>query len=122
MLTIYAPLHNPKSKAFEVFKGIEKSWPEKILIKDNSKESEPEPNSMFWGFVSNNLEMIQKLESRKHNYWFTDTPYFGRFDNKNLLKTIIIGEFVKIKSMLSLFQIVNQIDLTNLKLISKHLI
>lgn len=86
MLTIYAPLHNPKSKAFEVFKGIQKSWPEKTLIKDNSKESEPEPNSMFWGFVSNNLEMIQKLESRKHNYWFTDTPYFGRFDNNNLLK------------------------------------
>lgn len=83
MLTIYSP-PNKKSKAWEVFNGVKTSWPDKVQIKDNSLENEPLPNSMFWGFVNNNLEMVKKLEAKKQNFWFTDTPYFGRFDNKNL--------------------------------------
>jgi hypothetical protein len=39
---------------------------------------------MFWGFVNNNLLLVKKLEARKQQFWFTDTPYFGRFDNNNL--------------------------------------
>lgn len=84
MLTIYAPCNNRNSKAWEVFNGVQKSWPEQVEIMDNQKEHEPRPNSMFWGFVGNNLEMVKKLEARKHSYWFADTPYFGRFDNNNL--------------------------------------
>jgi hypothetical protein len=84
MLTIYAPFNNPKSKAWEVFNGVAKSWPEQIARLDNAVETDPASNSMFWGFVNNNMEMIQKLEARNHNFWFTDTPYFGRFDNSNL--------------------------------------
>ena len=48
MLTIYAPFNNKNSKAWEVFNGVEKSWPEQVVIKDNSTENEPEPNSMYW--------------------------------------------------------------------------
>ena len=84
MLTIYSPFKNPSSKAWEVIRGVEKSWPDQITMLDNSKEIEPADNSMFWGFVGNNREMVQKLDARNHNYWFTDTPYFGRFDNNNL--------------------------------------
>jgi len=84
MLTIYAPFNNKKSKAWEVFNALDKSWPDTIQKFDNAVENEPLENSMFWGFVGNNLEMVKKLEARKHNYWFTDTPYFGRFDNNNL--------------------------------------
>ena len=84
MLTIYAPLNNKKSKAWEVFNGIKKSWPDQIQILDNASETDPIDNAMFWGFVGNNRQMVRKLESRKHTYWFTDTPYFGRFDNNNL--------------------------------------
>ena len=84
MLTIYAPFNNKNSKAWEVFDGFKKSWPDQVQILNNAVENNPVPNSMFWGFVNNNKEMIRKLESRKHNYWFTDTPYFGRFDNNNL--------------------------------------
>ena len=84
MLTIYAPFSNKGSKAWEVFNGVEKSWPEQIQKRDNAVEKEPVSNSMFWGFVGNNLEMVKKLESRNHTYWFTDTPYFGRFNNNNL--------------------------------------
>jgi hypothetical protein len=84
MLTIYAPFSNEKSKAWEVFTGVEKSWPDQIAKLDNGVETDPVPNSMFWGFVGNNREMVKKLEARNHNYWFTDTPYFGRFDNNNL--------------------------------------
>ena len=84
MLTIYAPFSNPKSKAWEVFNGVEKSWPDQIAKLDNAVESEPVSNSMFWGFVGNNRDMVKKLEARNHNFWFTDTPYFGRFDNTNL--------------------------------------
>lgn len=83
MLTIYSP-SNKTSKAWEVFNGVKVAWPEPVQFKDNSRENEPLPNSMFWGFVGNNLEMVKKLEARKHNFWFTDTPYFGRFDNNNL--------------------------------------
>ena len=83
MLTIYSP-SNTTSKAWEVFNGVKASWPEAVQFKDNSQEKEPLPNSMFWGFVGNNLEMVKKLEARMHNFWFTDTPYFGRFDNNNL--------------------------------------
>ena len=84
MLTIYAPINNLNSKAWEVFNGVKKSWPEKVSIVDNSVEIEPVSNSMFWGFVNNNMALVKKLEARKQPFWFTDTPYFGRFDNKNL--------------------------------------
>ena len=77
-------MSNTKSKAWEVFNGVQKSWPDQITKLDNAVESEPVSNSMFWGFVNNNLEMVKKLEARNHNFWFTDTPYFGRFDNENL--------------------------------------
>ena len=84
MLTIYAPYNNKKSKAWEVFNGIEHSWPEQVKILDNGVTAEPLANSMYWGFVNNNMQMIKQLEKRKHPFWFTDTPYFGRFDNNNL--------------------------------------
>lgn len=84
MLTIYAPYNNKKSKAWEVFDGVQKTWPDQVKIFDNTKHNEPVENSMFWGFVNNNLQMVKKCEARKYNFWFADTPYFGRFDNNNL--------------------------------------
>ena len=86
MLTIYAPFNNKNSKAYEVFNGVQKSWPDQTKMLDNQTEIEPVANSMFWGFVGNNKSMVKKLEERKHQFWFTDTPYFGRFDNNNLKK------------------------------------
>ena len=86
MLTIYAPTSNLKSKAWEVFSGVLKSWSEETNCLDNSKATTALANSMFLGFVGNNLSMIHKLEANKQDYWFTDTPYFGRFDNNNLKK------------------------------------
>ena len=83
MLTIYAPFNNKNSKAYEVFNGVQKSWPDQTKMLDNQTEIEPVANSMFWGFVGNNRSMVQKLEARKHQFWFTDTPYFGSFDNNN---------------------------------------
>ena len=83
MLTIYAPFSNPNSKAWEVFNGVEKSWPEQVKVLD-STAIDALPNSMFWGFVNNNMALVKVLEARKQTYWFTDTPYFGRFDNNNL--------------------------------------
>ena len=70
MLTIYAPFNNKKSKAWEVFDGVQKSWPDTVNTLDNSVENEPVTNSMFWGFVNNNLDMIKKLEARKHQFWY----------------------------------------------------
>ena len=84
MLTIYAPQDNSKSKCWEVFRGIEKTWPDKVQIRDNSVNALPDANSMFWGFVNRNLDLIKKLQYDNKDYWFTDTPYLGRFDNKNL--------------------------------------
>ena len=84
MLTIYAPTNNTNSKAYEVFDGVTKQWPDQVQIKSNATETEPLDNSMFWGFVNNNLGMVKKLMSRGQQWWFTDTPYFGRFDNNNL--------------------------------------
>jgi len=84
MLTIYAPLDNIKSKAWEVFGGIMRTWPESYQTLDNARSIDPKDNAMFWGFVNNNLELVHKIEERKQKYWFTDTPYFGRFDNANL--------------------------------------
>ena len=83
MLTIYAPFNNPNSKAWEVFNGVKKSWPEQVTVLDNTA-IDPLSNSMFWGFVNNNLQLVKKLEALKQTYWFTDTRYFGRFDNNNL--------------------------------------
>jgi len=83
MLTIYAPFNNPDSKAWEVFNGVEKSWPEQVSVLDNTAV-DVLPNSMFWGFVNNNMALVKVLEARKHEFWFTDTPYFGRFDNNYL--------------------------------------
>ena len=68
MLTIYAPFSKPTSKAWEVFNGVKKSWPDQVTELDNAKENDPKPNSMFWGFVGNNREMVKKLEARNHPY------------------------------------------------------
>ncbi len=34
MLTIYAPFNNKNSKAYEVFNGVQKSWPEQTTMFD----------------------------------------------------------------------------------------
>ena len=52
MLTIYAPFNNKNSKAWEVFNGVENSWPDQITKLNNATETEPVDNSMFWGFVA----------------------------------------------------------------------
>ena len=62
MLTIYAPFNNPNSKAWEVFNGVEKSWPDQITKLDNATETDPVSNSMFWGLVNNNGALVKKLE------------------------------------------------------------
>jgi hypothetical protein len=76
MLTIYAPFSNKKSKAWEVFNGVEKSWPDQITKLDNAVETDPLSNSMFWGFVGNNREMVKKLEARNHNNLKPDNHYW----------------------------------------------
>jgi len=86
MLTIYAPTNKPSSKCWRVFNGIKQSWPDKVVVTDNSQEEAVSP-SMFWGFVNNNTKLIHQLELIGEDYYFTDTPYFGRFDNANLTDT-----------------------------------
>jgi len=83
MLTIYAPSDKPDSKCWEVFDGIKKTWPTDVVVK-NSNDTEANSPAMFWGFVNNNINLVQQLDDKKNQYWYTDTPYFGRFDNKNL--------------------------------------
>ena len=61
MLTIYAPFNNKNSKAWEVFNGVKKSWPEQVVVNDNSIATEPLSNSMYWGFVNNNLHLVKKV-------------------------------------------------------------
>ena len=86
MLNIYAPSDKPQSKCWEVFNGVKQTWPEEsIHIKDNSKPYYREnADNMFWGLVNNNTNIIHDIEYYGQNYWFTDTPYFGRFNNNNL--------------------------------------
>jgi hypothetical protein len=83
MLTIYAPLDKPKSKCWEVFDGIKKTWPNGVVVKNNTDTNATSP-AMFWGFVNNNINLVHQLEQQGLDYWYTDTPYFGRFDNNNL--------------------------------------
>jgi len=83
MLTIYAPLGNTKSKCWEVFNGVKQTWPSEVIIKNNTENSADAP-AMFWGLVNNNINLVHQLENQKSEYWYTDTPYFGRFDNDNL--------------------------------------
>ena len=83
MLTIYAPLENTKSKCWEIFNGIKQSWPTEVKIKSNLENTAESP-AMFWGFVNNNINLVHQLEQQGLDYWYTDTPYFGRFDNDNL--------------------------------------
>ena len=83
MLTIYAPSDKPNSKCWKVFDGIKKTWPANVVIRNNNETSVISP-AMFWGFVNNNIDLLQQLDNKKNQYWYTDTPYFGRFDNHNL--------------------------------------
>ena len=87
MITIYAPSNNPTSKCWEVFNGIMKTWPSGTKVVDNSMNYflNNDTESMFWGLVNNNTNLIHQIEDTGQNWWFTDTPYFGRFDNNNLL-------------------------------------
>ena len=86
MLTIYAPSNNPKSKCWEVFNGVQKHWIEDVKFADNGLDyfCNDDTQSMFWGLVNNNTNLIHQIEEAGQNWWFTDTPYFGRFDNTNL--------------------------------------
>ena len=86
MLTIYAPTNKPSSKCWRVFDGIKQSWPTKVVVEDNLKSEALSP-AMFWGFVNKNTQLIHQLELAGQDYYFTDTPYFGRFDNNNLTDT-----------------------------------
>ena len=83
MLTIYAPPDKPKSKCWEVFDGIKKTWPDTVVVKNNTDTDATSP-AMFWGFVNNNINLVHQLEQQQLDYWYTDTPYFGRFNNDNL--------------------------------------
>jgi hypothetical protein len=83
MLIIYAPSNKPDSKCWEIFNGIKTNWPNGVAVKDNNEISAKSP-AMFWGFINNNIKLIHQLESSELDYWYTDTPYFGRFDNNNL--------------------------------------
>ena len=83
MLTIYAPPDKPKSKCWEVFDGIKKTWPNGVVVKNNTDTDVTSP-AMFWGFINNNISLVHQLEQQGLDYWYTDTPYFGRFDNNNL--------------------------------------
>ena len=87
MLTIYAPSNNIKSKCWEVFNGIKQSWPKQVKLADNTLSYflNDDTESMFWGLVNNNTNLIHQIEEAGQNWWFTDTPYFGRFNNNNLL-------------------------------------
>jgi hypothetical protein len=87
MLTIYAPSNNPNSKCWRVFNGVKESWPDEVSFKDNSVFKLPNAPAMFWGFVNNNTQLIRQLEVKGLDYYFTDTPYFGRFNNANLTDT-----------------------------------
>ena len=111
MLTIDALFSNKNSKAYEVFDGVQKSWPDQITKLDNSVETDPLPNSMFWGFVGNNRAMVKKLEARNHKYWFTDTPYLEDLTTTISDQTIIIGAYARTKYMQHFLKIVKQIDL-----------
>tara|TARA_S200002703_G_C3796150_1_gene245792 strand:+ start:1687 stop:2505 length:819 start_codon:yes stop_codon:yes gene_type:complete len=86
MLTIYAPSDKPDSKCWEVFKGVQKTWKEPVKIADNSITYflNDDSQSMFWGLVNNNTNLIHQVDESGQTWWFTDTPYFGRFDNNNL--------------------------------------
>ncbi len=86
MLTIYAPTDKPQSKCWRVFDGIKQSWPEAVTVADNSASEATTP-AMFWGFVNNNTRLIHQLELAQQDYYFTDTPYFGRFNNADLTDT-----------------------------------
>ena len=83
MLTIYAPPDKPKSKCWEVFDGIKKTWSDTVEVKNNTDTDATSP-AMFWGFVNNNINLVHQLEQQQLDYWYTDTPYFGRFNNNNL--------------------------------------
>lgn len=83
MLSIYAPIENQNSKCWSVFNGIQKTWPEPTQIVNNAERTVNSP-AMFWGLVNLNTDIIHQLEKNKQDYFFTDTPYFGRFDNANL--------------------------------------
>lgn len=83
MLTIYGPLENTKSKCWEIFNAVKQSWPAEVTIKSNLENTAESP-AMFWGFINNNINLVHQLEQQDLDYWYTDTPYFGRFDNSNL--------------------------------------
>jgi hypothetical protein len=79
MLTIYAPSDRPQSKCWEVFNGIQKTWPDTpVQIKDNDKPYYREnSDTMFWGLVNNNTNIIRDVE------------YFGLIIGSQTLLTLV---------------------------------
>ena len=75
MLTIYAPYNNQKSKAWEVFNGVKKTWPEQVVMANNEQATAALPNAMFWGFVNTNRALVHKSEEHEHDY--EDASHMG---------------------------------------------
>lgn len=87
MLTIYAPFHHKESKAWRVFDNIKQSWPDDTEIINCRDRDLPKSPSLFWGLANGNLARIKHLEQQSLDYWFSDTPYYGRFQRDNITDT-----------------------------------
>ena len=78
-LYLYCP-PNKQSKAYLVIDNVRKGWPKTVDIKNYARTDGP---ALFWGFVGENFTLIKDLDRRKLEYYFTDMPYFGRWDGDN---------------------------------------
>jgi len=77
-LKIYHKPGNKDSKAWYVFNPMAKGWKDGVEYIDNYKPTEGP--SLFWGFVGQNYDLVERHKKLGHTWYFSDMPYWGRWN------------------------------------------
>lgn len=80
-LNVYCPRNNPTSKAFLVFNALKAGWKDGVEFIYNYRETDGP--SIFWGFVGNNMQLVQRHMRLGHPWYFTDMSYLSRWQRPN---------------------------------------
>jgi hypothetical protein len=79
-MNYYYPKLNSQSKATWVLDAIATNDEKATILRDNTVNSMP---GVFWGLANNNFQLIKEYQKNNIPYYFTDMPYWNRWNGDN---------------------------------------
>lgn len=110
-LNIYST-RDIKSKSWQVFSPFQLKWDGDVLHEYNGVYHGSENSyGLFWGLGGYNKELILKHTENCHRFYFSDMPYFGRFnpnkpDDECYWRIILNGLHVKYSQYMTITKLI----------------